>query len=228
MERHQIHGTIIEDFKRPDPKLLEGFRKHETAKIGDAMSRYGVVHYEIKPLDNDMRVVGPALTVLTQPGDALFVQAAIDIAQPGDVVVIDASGYKDVSVIGERLAYYFQRRGVAGIIVDGAVRDSIGLVELGMPCFARSSCIKIWGSNGPGAVNVPIQCGGVPMKPGDIVVGDRDGVVIVPQDDVKRVLALTDEHLENELARLKEVESGRTVTEVFGIAPRLEKWRSDN
>src|SRR6476646_4849136 len=111
MERHRLHGTIHPDFARPDPELIRG-----------------VAHHEIKPLRPEMRLCGPALTVLTQPGDALYVQKAIDLIQPGDVVVIDATGCRDVAVIGERLASFMKWRGAAGIVVDGAVRDTVGIV----------------------------------------------------------------------------------------------------
>src|SRR2546425_8645229 len=156
MERHQAHGTIHPDFARPDAELVRRFAAHDTAKVADAMAGYGVAHHEIKPLRPEMRLCGPALTVLTQPGDALYVQAAIDLVRPGDVVVIDATGCRDVAVIGERLAYFMKLRGAAGIVVDGAVRDSVGIVAEGIPTFCRASCIRIYGSKGPGAINVPV------------------------------------------------------------------------
>src|SRR5437870_985336 len=128
MERHRVHGTIHPGSVRPDRELVRRFAAHDTAKVADAMAGYGVAHPEIKPLRPEMRLCGPALTVLTQPGDALYVQKAIDLIQPGDVVVIDATGCRDVAVIGERLASFMKWKGAAGIVVDGAVRDSIGKI----------------------------------------------------------------------------------------------------
>jgi 4-hydroxy-4-methyl-2-oxoglutarate aldolase len=224
MERHRLHGRVVESFERPSQELVAAFARHDTAKVADAMGGYGVMHYEIKPLEPHMRLVGPALTVLTRPGDALFVQQAIDLAQPGDVVVIDASGYKDVAVIGERLAFFFRRKGVVGIVCDGAVRDAQGIVDQGPPTFARATCIRIFGSAGPGAINVPVQAGGVAVEPGDIVLGDRDGVVVVPRLDAERVLALADSHLAGELERVREVESGRSIGDVFGLDAKVERW----
>lgn len=227
MERHRLHGTINPDFTRPDPKLVRRFAAHDTAKVADAMAGYGVAHPEIKPLRPEMRLCGPALTVLTQPGDALYVQKAIDLVQPGDVVVIDATGSRDVAVIGERLASFMKWKGAAGIVVDGAVRDSIGIVAEGIPTFCRACCIRIFGSKGPGAVNVPVTAGGVPVHPGDLVLGDADGIVIVPREDAARVIELADEHLANELLRLEQVRSGKSVTEVFGLAPKLAVWERE-
>jgi 4-hydroxy-4-methyl-2-oxoglutarate aldolase len=227
MERHRLHGTIHPDFERPDPGLVRRFADHDTAKVADAMAGYGVAHHEIKPLRPEMRLCGPALTVLTQPGDALYVQKAIDLVQPGDVVIIDATGCRDVAVIGERLASFMKLRGAAGIVVDGAVRDSIGIVAEGIPTFCRACCIRIWGSKGPGAINVPVTVGGIPVHPGDLLLGDADGLVVIPRADAARVLQLADEHLANELARLEQVRAGQSVTEVFGLAPKLAAWESE-
>lgn len=223
-ERHHLHGRVLTSFKRPAAELVAKLAKHDTAKVVDAMGGYGAMHYTIKPLTPEMRLAGSALTVLTKPGDALYVQKAIGLAQPGDVIVVDGSGYRDVSVIGERLTYFFQRKGVAGVVVDGAVRDSQGIVELRTPVFARATCIRIFGSTGPGAINVPIQCGGVPVQPGDVIIGDRDGVAVVPQEAAEGVAEVADAHLEGELERLRQVEAGRSVDEVFGLDEKVARW----
>ncbi len=226
MEKHQQHGVVISEIERPDPEVVAGFARHDVAKIGDAMARQGLVDHRIKPVRAGMRVLGPAVTVLTRPGDALYVAHAADVAQPGDVIVIDAGGFDDLSVIGDRIAYYMMKiRSVAGIVVDGAVRDVAGIRELGLPTFCKGVTARLSGSQGPGAINVPIVCGGVVVNPGDLVVGDDDGVVIVPRDDVKRTLDLTDEHLAGELARLDQVNAGMALTDVQGLMPRLDGWR---
>jgi 4-hydroxy-4-methyl-2-oxoglutarate aldolase len=226
MEKHLLHGVIGPDFERPSAKLIAKLAVHETAKIADSMAGYGAAHHEIKPLRFDMRLCGPAVTVLTRPGDALYVQKVIEVLQPGDIVVIDAAGYKDVAVIGERLAHYMKQRGAKGIVVDGAIRDSMGIVNEGIPTFSRSQCIRIFGSAGPGAINVPVTCGGVVVNPGDIVCGDADGVVIIPRADAQRVADLADVHLAGELSRLREVEAGKPFADVFGLQPKLAKWQS--
>ena len=225
-EKHALHGRIVTNFERPPQKLVQRFAKHDTAKLVDSMGGFGAMDYEIKPLENNMRVLGTALTVLTKPGDALYVQRAIDETKPGDVVVIAAGGYKDVCVIGERLGYFFKRKGAVGIIIDGAVRDAIGMVADSPPTFCRATCLRIFGSLGPGAINVPVSCGGVTVNPGDIIMGDRDGVVVVPREDAPRIADLADAHLEGELARVKDVESGRSVTDVFGLGPKLARWEA--
>lgn len=223
-EKHLLHGQVIQHVDRPSKELIQQFSKHDTAKVGDVMARHGVMNYEIKPISPEMRLVGSALTILTRPGDTLFIQKAIDLTQPGDIIVIDAGGYKDVAAIGEILSYFFKLKGAAGIICDGAVRDSQGIIDTGPPTFARSVCIKLSGSAGPGAINTPIQCGGVLVHPGDIILGDRDGVVVIPKADAQRVLKLADKRLEHELALVKRVEAGASVTEAMGVDAKIAKW----
>jgi 4-hydroxy-4-methyl-2-oxoglutarate aldolase len=129
-------------------------------------------------------------------------------------------------VIGERLGYYFKRKGAVGIIVDGAVRDAEGMVKDAPPTFARATCIRIFGSIGPGAINVPVSAGGITVNPGDIITADRDGVVVIPRADAARVADLADAHLQAELDRMKDVEKGGKVTDIFSLAPRLARWNA--
>src|SRR5437870_1326512 len=226
MEKHQQHGMVNTEIERPDPQIVAGFARHDVAKIGDAMARHGLVDARIKPVADGMKVVGPAVTVLTRPGDTLYVAHAADVAQPGDVIVIDAGGFDDLSIIGDRIAYYMKEiRAVAGVVVNGAIRDVAGIRNLGFPTFCNGITARLNGSQGPGAINVPIVCGGVLVNPGDIVVGDDDGVVVVPREDAKRTLDLADEHLAGELARLDQVNAGMSLTDVQGLGPQLDAWR---
>ena len=225
MEKHQLHGTIEQEIERPPAELVAAFARHDTAKVGDAMGRHGIMDHRMKPIDRGMRVLGPAVTVLTRPGDALYVAHAADVAEPGDVIVVAAGGWPNVAVIGERIAYYMQRkREIAGIVIDGGVRDVKGLRDLEFPTFSIGITPSIFGSRGPGAINVPIACGGVMVSPGDIVLGDDDGVVVVPRDDAERVLELADGHLAGELERLAMVDAGMRLTDVQDLAPRLNEW----
>src|SRR5205823_14898735 len=151
MEKHLYHGVVNERIERPSADLIAQFESVDVAHVVDGMGRYGIMHWEIKPISPGTRVIGPAVTVLTHPGDALYVARAADVAQPGDVIVIDAGGVKDLCVIGERIGYYMgTKRRVAGVVVDGAIRDVKGLRAQGMPVFTRSVTPNISGSQGPG------------------------------------------------------------------------------
>lgn len=220
-----LYGVVNEEIERPDPELIKLFRKHDVAKVGDSMAANGIMQHTIKPIAWGMKVVGPAVTVLTRPGDALMIQKVADVAQPGDVIVVDAGGYLEAAIIGERIGGYMQRRGIEGIVVDGAIRDRIGLVEFGFPTFAKGITPRIYGTQGPGAINVPIQCGGVPVNPGDLIIGDDDGVVVVPREDIARVLKLADEHLAGELSRVERVKNGEKLSEIFNCDAKIARWR---
>jgi 4-hydroxy-4-methyl-2-oxoglutarate aldolase len=226
-ERHAWHGAEFGEIERPSRELIERFRAHDVAKVADAMGGYGIVDPKIKPIQDGMFVVGPAVTVLTRPGDALYVIRAADVAQPGDVIVISGGGCADLAVIGDGISYYMQRaRGIAGVIADAGVRDVKGIRELGFPTFARSATVRFGGAQGPGAINVPIACGGVPVNPGDLVMGDDDGVVIVPREDAERVIEATDARLVGETRRRQLVDEGASLTEMRDIVPLMEMWRS--
>src|SRR5690625_5033776 len=139
MGKHKVFFTVIKEINRPDQKIIDQFRKHSVATIGDAMGGYGILHHEIKPIATGMKVLGPACTVLTKPGDALFLQKVADVAQKGDVVVVDAGGVKEMAVFGERIAYYMKEiRDISGIIIDGGVRDIEGIRDINFPTFSRS------------------------------------------------------------------------------------------
>lgn len=224
MEKHILHGKIITEIKRPSKNIIDGFSAHDVAKVGDSMGRHGLMDYTIKPILQGTTLCGPAVTVLTRPGDALYVQKVIDILKPGDVVVIDAGGVRELSCIGERLCYYMQLKGAAGVVVDGAVRDIRGIINIKFPVFSNSVSARIFGSAGPGAINVPIQCGGIMVNPGDIIVGDDDGVISIPGEDAEKVLKAADDHLAGELRRLKLIQEGKSITEVFNLDEKLKKW----
>ena len=225
MERHFHSGVVNEQIQRPATALVERFRCHDVAKISDSMAAAGVMHHEIKPLVFGMRLLGPATTVITRPGDALFIQKVADVAQAGDVIVVDAGGGLEAIVFGERIGYYMQMRGIQGIVVDGAVRDKRGLAEIGFPTFAKAVTPRVYGAQGPGAINVPIQCGGVTVNPGDLIVGDDDGVVVVPRADIARVADLADQHLAGELERLARVKNGEKLSVVNNCDEKIARWR---
>ncbi len=225
-ERHAWHGAELGDIERPPADLIERFRAHDVAKVADAMGGYGIVDPKIKPVADGMYVVGPAVTVLTRPGDALYVIRACDVAQPGDVIVISGGGCADLAVLGDGISYYMQTaRQVAGVVADAAVRDVKGIRKLGFPTFARGVTVRFGGAQGPGAINVPIACGGVPVNPGDIVMGDDDGVVVVPREDAERVADATDARLAGESRRRQLVDEGAVLTEMRDIVPLMEMWR---
>lgn len=181
--------TIRRRIPRPPPSLLDEFRDAPTGFVTDAYNGKGSLHHAVKPLDPAMRFHGTALTAFCGPMDNLAAMAALDFVQPGDVIVIATAGNETAATIGDLWAVWAKRLGVAAIVCDGLVRDVPGLLAAGIPVFARGSCPNAGYRNGPGEVNLGVTCGGVYIAPGDIVVGDRDGVVAVSLADAEAVAA---------------------------------------
>jgi regulator of RNase E activity RraA len=174
---------------RPSPEIVKALGEIDSNYISDAMNRFGGMAGDIRPADPAMRMAGPAITVRVPPGDVLMVFQAFEVAQPGDVIVIESRGYTAVSQWGDITSMLGQARGLAGMVTDGSLRDLQGILRVGFPVFARNYLLP-GGSlhDGPGEVNVPVAVGNVPVLPGDIVIGDHNGVVVVPRLDAEAVL----------------------------------------
>jgi 4-hydroxy-4-methyl-2-oxoglutarate aldolase len=167
--------------------------------------------YQIKPLDPRMNLVGSALTVWTRPCDNIAIYKALEMAQPNDVLVIATYEYTTNSVWGELTTLVGRARGLAGMVTDGTVRDSREIIEIGLPIFARGLTPNSPFKSGPAKINVPISCGGVNVMPGDIVIGDADGVVVVPQDQAEAVLDRVDAIHAKEAGIRAEIEAGAVI-----------------
>jgi 4-hydroxy-4-methyl-2-oxoglutarate aldolase len=182
-----MYGHIYHRIARPEPELLAAFAEIPTATLSDAMGRHGALSSAIRPIYQDIRMVGSALTVLCFPGDNLMTHKALQMVQPGDVLVIDDGDY-DTGCFGHRSALAARARGGSGVVVSGSVRDVAMLRQERFPVFARGVSPRAPQKNTPGSINVPVHVGGVVICPGDIVVGDDDGVVVVPRAMAKAVL----------------------------------------
>lgn len=180
----------MEGFGRPSKELVEKFRTIPTAIVSDNMHRIFAGGTGLRPFHGDAVLCGSALTVRTRPGDNLMVHKALDIARPGDVIVVDASGDLTNAIIGEIMLNYAITRGVAGFVIDGAVRDSGAIAKSGLPVYARGVTHRGPYKDGPGEVGVPVTVGGMVVSSGDIVLGDEDGVLAVPQSHAEEILAL--------------------------------------
>jgi len=180
-------------------KWIKQFFDLPTTCISDALNGMNNLDPSIKPLQDSYKVAGRAFTVKIPSGDNTMVLKAIKEASPGDVLVIDAKGESYRAVAGDFVVSLAKKLGIAGMIVDGVIRDLIGVRSLNFPVFSRGTTVAASFKNGAGEINVPISCGGVPIAPGDIIVGDADGVVVIPQADAEKVL-------EKALAKLKKDE----------------------
>lgn len=181
--------TVATGWTRPSPETLRAFAEHSVANLGDGLERLDIVDAGISPIWPGARIVGSALTVLTTAGDNKAVIEALDHIQPGDVLVINAGGYTGRAILGDNLAQRFDLFGATGAIVDGVVRDRDIIESLSFPVFARGLTPAGPFKNGPGRIGVPVAIGGVVVMPGDIVVADSDGVIVIPPARVAEALA---------------------------------------
>ncbi len=217
--------------KTPDPRILQGFKDllkiySPSCVVADAQERAGVMRSYIKPLAHETRFVGPALTVRLEPGNQVDCLDALAVAQAGDVIVVDAAGETETSIWGGLMSGLCQMKGVVGAVVDGAIRDTDETRALGFFIFSkavvpRSTHTPYSGRMEPIEINVPIQCAGVLVNPGDLVLGDEIGVTVIALDNAATVLEAARTLAENEERTRARIRSGKTVEELLAEFGRL-------
>jgi regulator of RNase E activity RraA len=205
----------------PPPELVQGFAGIPTTNVVDALGRMGAMDYGIKPVDPRMRVLGPALTVRARPSDNLVIYGAMKMSQPGDVLVIATDNFTVTATWGDLTSYMAKGVGIAGMVTDGLCRDLVGIREAGLPVFARGAVPNSPFKDGQGEINVPVSVGGVVVHPGDIITGDEDGVVVIPQRDAEEVLQATLTIVEREKATMAGFAEGKFIPDY--VEAELEK-----
>ncbi len=212
-------GCVIKcNHKRPDPELVEKFRGIPVANIDDNMGRIAAVNNEIVPIGKGY-LLGPAFTVKVPQGDNLMFHAAMDLAKPGDVIVIDAGGFTDRAIFGELMATYCKQRGISGIVCDGAIRDSDALAQMeNFPVYAKSATPNGPYKNGPGEIGTPVVIGGKVIHPGDIIVGDADGVLVIAPEDAPALL---------EAAEKVQVKEDKIMKDILEKTSYVRPWVSE-
>jgi len=208
--------TIHRGFRRAPLALLDAFRGAQTSHLCDAMDGRGAVDWRIKPMDPDRATfIGSALPAFAYPADIVGMLGALSEAQPGDVIMCANDGYTGTAVIGDLAAGMMRNKGVAAFVTDGLARDRAGIIAAGMPLFAQGISPNSPAANGPGIVGAPVTLGGVHVRPGDIVVGDADSVVVVPLDRAEAVL---------ERLRAVQAAEAKAVAAVEGGASHSAAW----
>lgn len=199
IKKHPSQGKIISRIDRPSKEMVEKFKNFYTGIVLDAMGKNGCMHTDLGPIKSGMKVCGPAITCLG--ADLSVRRMAIDLANVGDVLVVAAGGATDFACFGDGTAKRMKIKGMAGAVIDGAIRDSAGIKDLDFPTFAKGVTPKNHHyplASEYGAVNVPVVCGGILVNPGDLIIGDDDGVIVVPKDIIHKIeneisLAFTEE-----------------------------------
>lgn len=200
---------VFTKVNRPPRELMAEFARMESTHVGDVMNRFGGMDVNIRPAGPTMRFCGPAVTVRVAPGDNLMVYKAFEVAQPGDVLVIESHGFTNVAQWGDLTSMLALRLGLGGAVMDGSLRDLEGIQKVGFPVFAKPVVVPNGSlKDGPGEVNVPVAVGGVPVLPGDVVLADANGVVVVPRADAEVVLAKAKKVAAAEAKKVAEIEGG--------------------
>jgi 4-hydroxy-4-methyl-2-oxoglutarate aldolase len=203
---------------------IKQLRDLGAATVYEAQGAKGALDQGIKPIDPTVRLAGPALTVDCRPADNLMLHYAVQKAAPGDVLVVDAKGFMEAGPWGDVLTIQAMKVGIAGLVINGCVRDANLIIELGFPVFCRGLSIKGTGKNQPGRLNVPITFGDVLIHPGDIIVGDRDGVVVVPRDEAASAISSSLAREEKEAGQRKAIEQGAMTAELLNLTDTLKRF----
>jgi len=196
--------------------LIERLAQFQTATIHEAIGKQGALPSGIKPISPSMKLCGRVFTIDSMPGDNLLLHKAVAQAGKGDVLVAKMSNFYEAGYWGELLSVGALQRGIAGLVIDGCVRDASPIEELDFPIFCRGLCIQGTTKYGKGSLNTPIVIGNVRIEPGDIVVGDRDGVVIVPQNQIEEAIEKSTAREEKEASTLAQLLAGKTSLEIYG------------
>lgn len=202
---------IIREIERVDAEVVRQAAEFPSSILADVAGRRGALNGRIAPLAPSMRFAGPAITVELRPGDNLMIHAALAIVKPGDVIVVDGKGDLNAALMGEIMCQQAVALGVADVVIDGAVRDSEAIKELGFPMYAAGL-----NPNGPtkfvpGRLNHPISIGGVTVNPGDLVVGDADGVTVIERNKAAAMLPLASEKVAQETKRIADIKSRKAL-----------------
>lgn len=205
-----MQPDIVRDFERLSPDVIAAAAKFQPAILADVAGRRGSMHGRIAALAPTMRCAGSAITVEVRPGDNLMIHAAMALAKPGDVLVVDGKADQTCALMGEIMISSCRKLGLAGVVVDGAMRDSLELREIGFPVFSFGT-----NPNGPtknigGRINHPVSVGGVMVSPGDFITADADGVVVVEKWKIASLLPLAEKKVADEAKRIAAIAEGAT------------------
>lgn len=216
---------INQPHRRVSAGLIGQLSRIPTANLSDVMARLQAAGPNLRPFHAGGVLAGPAFTVKTRPGDNLLIHKAIDMAQPGDVIVIDAGGDLTNALLGELMLSHAERRGIAGVVLNGAIRDLAHVRAHSFPVFAAGVTHRGPYKNGPGEINLPIALNGMPIMPGDAVVGDDDGVICVPFADVEMVIHDAQEKQLAEQKQMQAILAGRNDRSWVDAALLQSGWK---
>ena len=219
-----MSGVVVTDITRADPNLVDRLGHHGVATVHEAMGRVGLAGPELRPIQQGVRVAGSAVTVLGHPGDNLMIHAAVEQTEPGDLLVVTTTSPSIDGAFGDLFATALKARGVRGLVTTTGVRDTADLRGMQFPVWSAGVYSQGTVKNTPGSVNIPVILAGVAVEPGDIVIADDDGVVVVPQDRARQTLDAADARAAKEEADRQAYEAGTELSlDRKGLRAQLER-----
>ena len=205
--------------ERPASEIVEAFKGHASATIHEASGRKGYINYMIKPIAPGIKVCGPAFTVQCPAGDNMMLHKALELAQPGDVIVATVGGAEEYGYWGDMMAVSAAARKLGGLCIEGCIRDRADIVEMGFPIFSTGFCIRGTGKGTLGLINYPTVFGGQTIQPGDLIVGDDDGLVLVRREECAEVLEKTINRVKAENKKVEVLSTGVSSVEYNNLGP---------
>jgi 4-hydroxy-4-methyl-2-oxoglutarate aldolase len=213
---------VVRDFERADPDVVAGLGEAGVATVHEAYGRRGLMDPGIRPIQQDRTVAGSAVTVECAPGDNIMIHAAVEVCRPGDLMVVTTTGPSTHGMFGDLLATSLMARGVVGLVIEAGVRDTSTLREMGFPVWSRAVHSQGTVKETPGSVNMPIECAGQAVAPGDVLVADDDGVVVVARREASDVVEAARARLEKEESSRTRLETGELGLDIYGLRGKLE------
>jgi 4-hydroxy-4-methyl-2-oxoglutarate aldolase len=217
--KHQI----IRQIQRADADVIQTLGAQGVATIHEAQGRTGLLNPSLRPICATARVAGSAISVSCQPGDNLMIHAAIEVCQPGDVLVVTTTSESTDGMFGELLATSCQAHGIVGLVIDAGVRDVADLTAMNFPVWSKAISAQGTVKATPGSVNIDVVCAGAIIRPGDVIVGDVDGVVVVKRELAATVAELGQKRLEKEANSRARLQAGELGVDFYGLRAKLKE-----
>ena len=217
MARH----VVVRQIDRAEPEVIAALGEAGVATVHEAMGRIGLLDTQIRPIQRGARIAGSAVTVLCQAGDNLMIHAAVEVCQPGDVLVVATTSPSTDGYFGELLATSLQTRGVIGLVIDAGVRDVLEINELAWPVWSRAVSAMGTVKETAGSVNVSVVCAGQRVEPGDVIVADDDGVCVVARAEAPAALAASQARLAKEAGTRARLAAGELGLDMYGLRAKL-------
>lgn len=222
MLREQVLGVAVRNINRAPQEQIDRLEKLGSATVHETQKRVGQLKPYLRPVFSGARIAGSAITVLLQPGDNWMLHVAMELAQPGDIIIASCTTDNDDGFFGDLLASSAMAQGVKGLIIDGGVRDTKDLKQMNFPVWSKAISIKGTVKNTLGSVNIPIICAGQQINPGDIVIADDDGICVVPYENAQVVADAAEKRESYEGEKRAQFESGVLGLDLYNMRPGLE------